>query len=117
MELDRITIKGEGFVLVPAHIFQEMLEEIEDKEDLEAIEQSAGAKTISGDIVHRIVLKGENPIKVFREYRGLNRTELAIKANVSEAYISLIESGKRVGTTKVLKKIAEVLLITLDDIA
>ena len=117
MELDRITIKGEGFVLVPTHIFQELLEGIEDKEDIEAIEQSAGAQTISGDVVHRIILNGENPIKVFREYRGLNMAELAIKANISEAYISMIESGKRVGTTKVLKKIAEILLISLDDIA
>ncbi|MDJ0532396.1 MAG: helix-turn-helix transcriptional regulator [Xenococcaceae cyanobacterium MO_207.B15] len=41
------------------------------------------------DIVYRITLEGENPLKVWREYRGLTQEQLAeALGDISRAYIS-----------------------------
>ena len=42
--------------------------------------------------------------------------ELAEAVKLSDAYISQIESGKRQGTTDVMKRIAAILQVTVDDI-
>ena len=58
--------------------------------------------------------KGENPLRIYREYRGLTGQELANRTGVSQAYISQLETDRRAGTTEVMKKIAEVLDVSLD---
>ncbi len=62
------------------------------------------------------VAAGENPIKIFREYRELSQTELAKHVSVSRQYISQLESNERTGTAKILKVIAKVLQVELEDI-
>lgn len=70
----------------------EMLEDIRDY-DLakEAIER--GEELISSEVTYAI-LDGENPIRVWREYRGLSQRQLAEAAGISTPYLSQIESGK-----------------------
>ncbi|MDO8752555.1 MAG: helix-turn-helix transcriptional regulator, partial [Anaerolineales bacterium] len=58
-----------------------------------------------------------NPIKVWREYRGLTQQQLADKVKISKPYISQIETGKRTGTTEILSAIAKVLDVSLDEVA
>ncbi len=67
------------------------------------------------DLVDRL-LADENPIRVFREYRGMTQRELATKVGVNAAYLSQIESGKRGGSTRILRAIANALNVDLDDI-
>ncbi len=62
------------------------------------------------------ILDGENPIKVWREYRGLTQQQLAETVGISTPYLSQIETGKRTGRTEVLTGIAKTLRVTLDDI-
>jgi DNA-binding XRE family transcriptional regulator/outer membrane murein-binding lipoprotein Lpp len=57
---------------------------------------------------------GENPLRVYREHRGLTGKQLAEAAGVSQAYISQLETDRRAGTTEVMKKIAEALDVSLD---
>ena len=80
-------------------------------------------KTHKTDTLERFPLKlveniasGENPIKVFRQYRHLTRAMLAEKANVSRQYIFQIENGEKIGSTRILKAIAGVLKVDLEDI-
>ncbi|MCA9920896.1 MAG: helix-turn-helix domain-containing protein [Anaerolineales bacterium] len=92
----------------------EMLQDIKDYDEaIQAIE--AGEELVPGEIVFAI-FDGENPIKVWREYREMTQAQLAKKAGISAAFLSQIESGKRTGSTDVLKAIAAVLNLTLDDI-
>lgn len=44
-----------------------------------------------------------------RRDKQLTQFEVAIKANISESYYSLIESGARNPSTKIAKRIADVL--------
>lgn len=56
-------------------------------------------------------------IKEARESRGMNQAQLAQKAGITPAAISQIEKGERVPTTPVLKRIADVLQVSLDFLA
>ncbi len=53
-------------------------------------------------------------LRVWREYRGLTMRALADATGVSQSYISEIESSKKDGSIKVLKRIASVLKADLD---
>lgn len=92
----------------------EMLEDIRDYDAAKAaLEQ--GEELVPSEVVYAI-LDGENPIKVWREYRGLTQQQLAYTSSLSPSYLSQLESGKRKGTTEVLVAIARVLNLTLDDL-
>ncbi len=67
------------------------------------------------EVVDRL-LAHENPIKVYREYRGLTQHRLAQTAGIGKSYLSQIESGKRGGSSKVLRAIAKALDVDLDDV-
>ncbi len=62
------------------------------------------------------LLAGAHPIKVFREYRGMTQAELGRQAGLSPMYISQIETGRRGGSTKALRRIAAALDIDLADL-
>jgi DNA-binding XRE family transcriptional regulator len=60
------------------------------------------------------ILAGEHPIKVYREHRRLTQRELAERLGVAPLYLSQIETGRRRGSTNLLRKIARTLSVTLD---
>ena len=92
----------------------EMLDDVRDYDKtIEAIKQ--GEELVPSEVVYAI-LDGENPIRVWREYRGYSLQELSEAAGISKPYLSQIETGKRTGTTEVLSAIANALELTIDDI-
>jgi DNA-binding XRE family transcriptional regulator len=93
----------------------EMLQDIQDYDSVKtAIEQ--GEEELVPSRIAYAMLDGENPIKVWREYRGLTQQALADMAGISKPYLSQIETNKRTGTKEVLLAIAKALKVTLDDI-
>ena len=74
-----------------------------------------GAELIPSEVTYAL-LDGANPVRVWREYRGLTPQQLAQTAGISVPYLSQIESGKRVGSTDVLAAIAKGLTRSLDDL-
>ena len=93
----------------------EMLEDIRDFDTAKAELENGEDELIPAEVVFA-VLDGENPIKVWREYRGLTQQQLASAAKISKPYLSQIETGKRRGTTEILSAIAKVLNVSLDEI-
>jgi DNA-binding XRE family transcriptional regulator len=92
----------------------EMLQDIQDYD--EAVQAIAdGEELIPAHVVYAII-DGENPVKVWRKYRGLTQQELAQAAGISASYLSQIEAGKREGSTAVLQAIARAMNLTLDDV-
>ena len=71
---------------------------------------------IPAAVAHRIA-EGENPVRVWRENRGLKAVALARAAGISPAYLSEIETGKKDGTFRTMASIARVLNVSLDDLA
>lgn len=70
---------------------------------------------IPSAMVDRLLNK-ENPIRVWREYRGLSATALAQQAEISAAYLSELETGKKEGSVGALARIAAALRLTIDDL-
>jgi DNA-binding XRE family transcriptional regulator len=74
-----------------------------------------GEELVPSEVVYAI-LDGENPVRVWREYRGYSRDELAKAAGISLPYLVQIETDVRKGTVKVLEAIAKALDLDLDDL-
>jgi len=92
----------------------EMLQDVADFDAAkEALEQ--GEELIPSEVTFAI-LDGENPIRIWRNFRALTQQELADKAGISKPYLSQIETGKRTGTAEVLAAIAGALGVTVDDV-
>ncbi len=96
----------------------EQAEMLQDSRDYDRIKSDLdnGEETIPAEVVFAL-LDGENPVKVWREYRGLTQAREAAAAGVSVPYLSQIETGKRKPSLKVLREVAAVFQVTLDDLA
>ena len=94
----------------------ELLEDIRDFDSINAAIERGEEDLIPAEVVNAI-LDGRNPVKVWREYRGLTQQHLADAAEISKPYLSQIETGKRTGTTFVLSAIAKALDVSLEQIA
>lgn len=93
----------------------EMLEDIRDYDAAKAAIERGEEELIPSEVVFAI-LDGENPIKVWREFRQLTQQQLAESAGISKPYLSQIETGKRRGTTEVLATIANALNVSIDEL-
>jgi transcriptional regulator with XRE-family HTH domain len=62
------------------------------------------------------LLDGDNPIRVWREHRGLSQQQLADETGISKPYLSQLESGKREASQRVIRRLARALSIDLDDL-
>ena len=93
----------------------EMLEDIRDYDAAKAALENGDDELIPAEVVFAI-LDGENPIKVWREYRGLTKQQLADTAGISKPYLSQIETGKRTGSTEILFALAKALDVSLDEV-
>lgn len=56
-------------------------------------------------------------LKFWRTRRDMSAAALAGEAGISPAYLSQIETGKKAGTIEVMKRLAEILYVTLNDLA
>ena len=92
----------------------EMLADIRAYDEAKA-RQESDAELLPSRVVYAL-LDGDNPIRVWREYRGFTQQQLADKAVISKPYLSQLESGKRNGTTEVLQAIAQALNVSLEDV-
>ncbi|OGQ87025.1 MAG: transcriptional regulator [Deltaproteobacteria bacterium RIFOXYD12_FULL_56_24] len=115
------TTGGERLVVIPEADYLAMLDAIENREDIAAIEHfqqrlAAGEEELLPAVMVNRILDGESKIRVWREYRGLSARELAAGAQISASYLSQIETGAREGGIETLKRIAAILHLTVDDL-
>ncbi len=109
------------WAVIPYQEYLRIIEKVEMLEDVREYDLAKRAidegeeEIIPGEVVHAI-LDGANPVRTWREYRGLTQQDLAAKAGISTAYLSQIETGKRTGTPRVLASIARILNVDIDDL-
>tara|TARA_R110000868_G_scaffold307442_2_gene569112 strand:+ start:2044 stop:2874 length:831 start_codon:yes stop_codon:yes gene_type:complete len=84
--------------------------------DEKMVDRLGGKDGVPATVAHRIA-DGVNPVRVWRESRGLKAVALARAAGISPAYLSEIETGKKDGTFRTMAAIAQVLNVSLDDLA
>jgi DNA-binding XRE family transcriptional regulator len=93
----------------------EMLQDVQDYDRVKAYLERGDDELIPSGVVYAI-LDGENPIKVWREYRGMSQQKTAENAGISVPYLSQLETNKRKGSLDVLSAIAKVLKVSLENI-
>jgi DNA-binding XRE family transcriptional regulator len=105
------------WAVIPYKEYLELLEKAEMLEDVAAYDRAIAINEegIPYEVVKSLV-EGENPLKVWRTYRGLTQMQLAEKTGLSQSQIAMIESGEREGTVKVLRRIAKALNVDIDDL-
>jgi DNA-binding XRE family transcriptional regulator len=117
MKTQIIERKGKQFALVPIKDFQQLRHDAEMLDDIRAydVAKSRREEAFPSQVADRLV-GGENPIRVFREYRGLTQQQLAKTAKIARPYLAELEAGKKQGSVSVLKTIAAALKLDLEDI-
>jgi DNA-binding XRE family transcriptional regulator len=109
------------WAIVPYEVYLQLVEKAEMAQDIQDFDSAKAAlehgddELIPSEVVYAI-LEGENPIKVWREFRGLSQQETAENAGISVPYLSQLETNKRKGSLGVLSAIAKVLKVSLDSI-
>jgi DNA-binding XRE family transcriptional regulator len=118
MKPEIIERKGRRFAVVPLKEFERLMRDAEMREDIGAYDAAKARKeeTFPSEVARRLI-EGENPIRVFREYRGMTQERLAKMAKIARPYLTEIETGKKSGGVGVLRAIARALKVELDDIA
>lgn len=107
------------FAVIPYEDYRHFLELLEDEVDARVVAEfheayTAGREFMVPNEIVRRELAGESPIKLWREHRGLTQQELATRSGISKAYLSQIETGKRLGTVETISAIARSLEVPLD---
>ena len=92
-----------------------MSQDVQDYDSVKAALEHGDDELVPSEVIYAI-LDGENPIKIWREYRGLSKPDMAERVGISVPYLSQLETNKRKGSLNVLMAIAKVLRVSLDHI-
>ncbi|WP_298200346.1 helix-turn-helix transcriptional regulator [Novosphingobium sp.] len=109
-------------VSIPVEEYQRLLAIAEGVSDVLAYNRAIEALAAGEDellpsaFAHRLI-DGESPVRVWREYRGLTQVALAEMSGVNRVQITNIESGTKTGSVETLRKLADALRVSLDDLA
>ena len=76
---------------------------------------AAGGESIPADCVKRMI-NGESPVRIYRELRGFTQAELGSRSRINRVMIAEIESGRKSGSIETIRKLADALSVTIDDL-
>ena len=120
MTVQQIEIAGQHMVLLTRQEFERLAEAAESYADIEAAvraeqRREAGEEYVPIELVDRL-MAGENPLKVWREYRGLTLDALGAMVGRKGSMISKLEKGRNEGGIKLWQALAKALSVDLDDL-
>lgn len=97
--------------------YQRLKEAAEDLADIIAYDRAMrdAGESIPSAYVRRMV-EGESPVRVFRDLRGLTQAQLSEMSGVNRVQIADIESGRKSGSVETVRKLAQALGVTVDDL-
>ncbi len=115
-----IEIAGQKMAVLPVAEYEHLLDLVEERIDGAAaanaeVRRADGEEYIPSAVVDRL-LAGENPLRVWREFRGLTQTELAVRSGVRGNDISRYERGERAPNLTRYGHLAATLNVTIDDL-
>jgi DNA-binding XRE family transcriptional regulator len=91
----------------------EMLQDIQAYDQAKSALESGDEEVIPASVVDAL-LEGQNPLRVWREYRQLTQQAVAKKVGISVPYLSQLEGEQRKPSTRVLKLLAYSLGVSMD---
>lgn len=94
-------------------------DDFEDLQAAAAVEAkiAAGADELVPASVADRLIDGEPPLRVWREYRRFSQSGLARATGVNRVQIVEIESGRNTGSVRTLRRLADALCVSIDDLA
>ena len=97
--------------------YDRLREAAEDLADMQAYDEAiaAGGESIPIEAVKRMI-EGESPLRVYRDLRGLTQSSLAAASGVNRVQIADIEAKRSNGSIETMRKLAEALRVTIDDL-
>jgi len=101
MNYDIIHVSGKPHVLVPLH-------------DFTALKNDFSRSDLPEEVKEKLALGQESPVKILRKHRGLTQGDLAKIAGISRPYLTEIETGRKDGSIRALKALAEALNVSLE---
>ena len=107
-----------AFAVIPWREYERLAEDAEvllPDEELYDRAKSEGGESFPLAVAEQL-LAGQNPVGVYRKYRGMTQSELAAAAGLNVVYLSQIETGKRTGSAKTLAALAKSLKVSVDDL-
>ena len=115
------TAGGERLIVLSEADYDRLVAAAEDAEDMAMVAEFRRKLAIGEEeflptaFVDRM-LAGENLVRLWREHRTMTSSALAKRAGVAQSYLSEIETGKKDGGIRTMKKLADALGVTLDDL-
>lgn len=114
------TPDGEEMVLLPKAAFDELrravVEAEEDTDDVAIYDarkaDAAGSAPLPAEITIAL-LKGDRRVKAVRKWRGLTQQQVAKAAQITQGYLSDVESGRRSPGVETARSIAKALNVPL----
>lgn len=109
-------------VTIPREEYDRLRAAAEDLADLQSYDRAKAAlaggadELIPAEYANRL-LSGENPLRIYRDLRGMTQAALAEKAGVNRVTVAEIETGRKQGSVATLRALAGALDVTLDDLA
>jgi len=103
MKYDLLHIQGKPYVLVPLHDYRDLT-------------NAHDNDSLPEDILDALSARQEHPVKVIRKYRGMTQAELATESGISRPYLTEIETGKKDGSLRAMKLIADALGVHVGDL-
>ncbi|MGA3403036.1 MAG: helix-turn-helix transcriptional regulator [Acetobacteraceae bacterium] len=105
---------GEDMVLLSRDEYEDLLDARGHAAAMQAV-ASGAIETLSEEDT-AAYLAAKTPLAFWRRYRGVTQQALADAVGVSQAYIAQIENGARDGSPVMLRDIARVLRVRMEDL-
>lgn len=114
------TPAGEELVVLPRAEYEKLLaradESAEDEEDIAIYDARKAELADTGGVtlpkeVSAAILRGDSRLKAIRQWKDITQLHLSFKTEISQGYLSDLESGRRAGTPETIAKLANALSV------
>lgn len=112
------TPSGEELVVIPRADYDAMIAALSDAEedaadvamyDVRKADLAGGADAVLPPEVGAAMLRGASLLAALRKWRGLTQSDMAARLDISQGYLSDLESGRRKGAPETLDALAAAL--------
>lgn len=103
MKYDLLHIQGKPYVLVPLHDYRDLTSADNDND-------------LPENILDELAARQDSPVKIIRKHRGMTQADLAQASGISRPYLTEIETGKKDGSVRALKALADALNVSVGNL-
>lgn len=101
--MDLLHIDGKPYVLVPMQEYRKLTNRVD--------EDAAADAALPDDVLNALAARTDHPVKVLRRFRKMTQVDLAKLADMSRAYLTEIETGRKQGSIRAMRQLADALKV------